>query len=189
MYVVYKLDTIRNKVKIVNHAYDDDQALKIVRSEADNFATKKSRKVFDQTSSTIETTGVHTTYALRESKKNVNTIDVYETSIIKKKGWIANGVETTQRKIAQFSFTKYEQKLVCRKCGSESLDTDKKSSNLLENIKSNDYNREGKQVLSINNRELLTELKKNNMFRESQKNNNTRRNTLTSLGDNGTLIY
>lgn len=179
MYIVYKLDNINNKVKIVNHAYSDEEALKLVREEADKFTTKKSRKLFDQINKTNNevSNGVHVTYALRESKKNVNTIDVYETRIIKKKNWaMQSTIDTKQNKIAQFSFCKY-----CNPTNEGDDTVLKESPNLLNNIKMTDYS-SSNSTLSIYNKQLLSELKKNDMFRESQKNNNIKRRTFDSRG-------
>lgn len=177
LFFVYKLSLKKNAVKIVGHATSDESALKLLKLEADKYATKKSRKQFDQTEPTSYVTeGIHVTYAIRESRKNVNTVDVYKTEIITKSGWgwRSSNVKTDQSKIAQFSIARYEQNVLCKACDTNINSNIVSAVNPLQNIKSQDYTQQNKVTMVIDSRDrayrqLLPELRKSEVFRNRKK--------------------
>lgn len=168
LYFVYRLSSNKNSVKIVGHSTSDEGALKLIKIEADNYVTKKSRKQFDQTEPTSYVQdGVHVTYAIRESRKNVNSVDVYKTEIVTKSGWVSSKVKTTQTKIAQFSVVRYD-------CEELSNGNGQKDVNLLSSIKTSDYKQQTPQQMDIQSREkayrqLLPELRNSEVFRNRKK--------------------
>lgn len=178
LYFIYKFNIVKNTFTLVNHAINDNEAIALMKTEADKYVTAKSRLQFDQTTQSTQTQSQNLiTYALRESHKKVNTIDVYQTEIITRKGWISSDVKTNQVKIAQFSVVKYDKSIRCNDC-SVSLVDDSKKQNLLHNIKSDNYLQRGfgdKREPTHMDRVLLTELKQNNTFKDRKKytDNNT----------------
>ncbi len=171
LFFVYKLSLKKNTVKIVGHSTTDESALKLLKMEADKYVTKKSRKQFDQTepTSTVKE-GVHVTYAIRESRKNVNSVDIYKTEITTKKGWMSSNVKTSQDKIALFSISRYEQRIICEGCDININKNSIRAVNPLDNIKSVDYKQQSSANLEIESRDrayrqLLPELRKSEVFR------------------------
>ena len=142
----------KNRITLLCHSSNDEEAWLLVKSEAKKYMTKKNEKLCDQTDGDSE--NVREMYVIRESKPSedkVNTIEVYKQWREKGAVW---GSTRMEQKIAEFSMSKFKDEIECTFC----------STNVC--IKKEPDMKAIAKVIGTMTPQLLNELKNSDMFRE-----------------------
>ena len=154
LYFIYKQKVKGNHLTIVSDTLDLEDAIAEIKNQAKLYVMKKNHSLFDTASN--EKSDVDVKYFIRDSKTDVNVIDVFQHTQTKKKGWTSNYYNEETLRIAYFSYSKYAVKNL----ESASDDVDIPPPPPLPSIEIRN---------GIVSPELLRELKASNLFMQRRK--------------------
>ena len=127
-----KVKINKNKVSLLCYSSDDEEAWKMVKTEAHAYKTKKNDKLCDQTDQ-AEGTIVREIYKIKipkETEDKVHTIEVIKQW--REKGWLST--EYKELKIAEFSMIRFNNDIACNLCGLESKISSKPDLNAINRV-------------------------------------------------------
>ena len=142
----------KNKVSLLCYSSDDEEAWKMVKSQAHAYKTKKNDKLCDQTEQS-EGTIVKEIYKIKAPKENEDKIHTIE--VIKQwreRGWLST--EYKELKIAEFSMIRFNSDIECGLCGIESDLSSRLDLNAIS------------KVIGTSDPQLLKDLRSSDLFRE-----------------------
>lgn len=106
VYFIFRLKLANHRLRIVNHTETLEHAIEMVKTCARSYMNKKNQSICDQTTSqSINQNNVK--YLIETHPDNGNIINVIKETTTIKPGWVSTDIVQDRKKIAIFSYSKY----------------------------------------------------------------------------------